>query len=130
MQLWRADANELLHTFSGDGEPLVMQAFSTDGGTLLATAAHDGQTRAYLWDTASGELLRKLDFTNDEGRVQSAAERGIFPSSGCRLVARRERPRGANPGPRGLPLGHRELAAARALPEDHLDDHVACMGGG
>ena len=57
----RGDTKMPLCTLKGDGEPIVFRAFSPDGGTLLATAYPANKLRVYVWDTATGERIKKVD---------------------------------------------------------------------
>jgi len=62
IHLARGDTKMPLFTLKGDGEPIVFRAFSPDGGMLLASADPANKLRAYIWDTATGERIKKVDF--------------------------------------------------------------------
>jgi len=66
--LWDAESGELVRSFKGHTDHVVVVALSPDG-KMLASGSQDQTIK--LWDVESGELLRSL--TGNDGKVASVS---------------------------------------------------------
>jgi len=66
--LWDAESGELVRSFKGHTDHVVVVALSPDG-KVLASGSQDQTIK--LWDVESGELLRSL--TGNDGKVASVS---------------------------------------------------------
>jgi WD40 repeat protein len=76
--LWDIDTGQLIQRFVGQPDLIGHITFSEDGRTALTDGAASG---SYLWDTASGTLLRHLD----GGQVFSPDGQTIFGYAGSAM---------------------------------------------